>query len=104
MDKDIKSLIRQSAHFQEEDIDDSFFDKLDGEINPGSKVEIEWVDREETDKGYAFCLPNQLWDEGDIFLHITDVDNSEGIGDGEEVFIHLYKLGNMKKVKKISFR
>lgn len=47
----MNKLLNEINTYQNSDIDYDLFDKLQGEIELGAKVEIFWEDREETDKG-----------------------------------------------------
>ena len=97
----MKNLLKEIEDYQRTGIDDDLFDKLKGETFPGANVEILWKGREETDKGYVFVLPNQTWDEGDVCVHIPKPDNSDGMDDAPEVYIHISNLLSNKRVKKI---
>lgn len=100
----MKELLEQIRKFQEEDIDDDIiFDKCEGEIKEFCKVEVQWGDREESDYGYSFILPHQDSDIGDVCIHMTEVDNSDGIDAGDPVWIHIYDLTMLPRVKKVIF-
>ena len=88
----LETLLMQSVEFAEADISDTLFGKVLGEIKAGSKVEIYWKGREQPDYGYFFSIPEQDVQDGDIFIHVPQMDNSDGIGNGHEIHIHLYKL------------
>ena len=64
----MNKLLNEINTYQNSDIDYDLFDKLQGEIELGAKVEIFWEDREETDKGYIFALPHQDFDEYDVCI------------------------------------
>lgn len=97
----MNELLKEIEDYQNSEIDDNLFDKLEGETMPGAHVEIFWKKRDETDTGYVFVLPNQTWDEGDVCVHIPKPDNSDGMDDAPEVHIHISNLLSNKLVKKI---
>lgn len=104
MDTDLEKLLGEISFYQNsEDIDYDLFDKLKGfnSMELGDKVEIFWKDREDTDKGYLFSLPNQVTDEYDICVHVNNVDNSEGMGDAPDEYHHLYHLVSLERMLKI---
>lgn len=101
MQNNMKNLIKEIKKYQDIELEDSVYDKIDGEAIPGSNVEIHWVDRDEIDEGYIFTLPDQQWDEYDACVHIPSPDNSDGIDDAPEVHIHLLKLASFDRVEKI---
>lgn len=99
---ELKALLKEIWEFQEaEEIDNFLFDKVVGVLLPGSKVEVYWQDREYTDEGYVFTLPQQDANMWDICIHIPKMDNSDGIGEGEEAFVHLYSLLQLERVLKV---
>lgn len=78
MNKDIEDLLQQSAEYLREFTNDDLFNKVKGNAEPGSKVEITFKGQDEPDKGYIFTLPGQDVGEGDYFIHITDtVDGTD---------------------------
>lgn len=99
---ELKKLLKEINKFQTSEIDDELFDKVEGEIQPGTRVEVHWQERESPDEGYAFALPGQEPDEWDICIHIPEMDNSDGIGDGEPVWAHLYNIAKLPKVLKVA--
>jgi hypothetical protein len=102
MQTELKQLLEEISNYQNnDDIDYDIFDKVNGEIEAGSKVEIFWVDREQQDYGYIFQLPNQDTDEYDVCVHVPKMDNSDGMGDGDSVYKHLYSVVQLERVSKI---
>ena len=102
MDTELKQLLEEITNYQNnDDIDYDLFNKIKGKVCGGSKVEIHWVDRDQCDNGYLFLLPNQDKEQYDICIHVPKMDNSDGIGDGEEVFKHLYSVVSLERVTKI---
>ncbi|MEA1849223.1 hypothetical protein U9K52_09890 [Chryseobacterium sp. MHB01] len=103
MDKDLEQLLSEINFYQNSDVDYDNFDKIKGfdSMELGGKIEIFWKDREETDKGYIFNLPHQDSDEYDVCVHVTDVDNSEGMGDAPDEYHHLYHLVSLERIDKI---
>lgn len=97
----MKNLIKEIEDYQNSEMPDDLLDKLEGETMPGAHVEIFWKDREETDTGYVFVLPNQSWDEADVCVHVPKPDNSDGIGDAPEVHIHISNLLINERVEKV---
>ena len=97
----MKELLKQIKKFQNSDLPDDLFDKLEGDTFPAASVEVYWIDRDEADKGYVFVLPHQEADEGDVCVHIPQMDNSDGIGNGEPVYCHLSNILSNKRVKKV---
>lgn len=97
----MKELLKQIEIYQTLDLPENLFDKLDGETLPNASVEVIWFDREESDNGYIFVLPNQEADEGDVCVHIPSIDNSDGIGKGESIHCHLSNILTNKRVKKV---
>jgi len=105
--KELEDLLHEIIHFQEsEDVDYDLFNKVKNEekLIPGNKIEIWWTDRDEADNGYLFRLPHQQADEYDLCVHVTDVDNSDGMDDAPEEFHHIYHLVSLKRVKKINIK
>jgi len=100
----MQELLAQIEKYQTEDVPDDMFDKVIGEILPGAKVKVYWNDRIECDEGYAFVLPEQDAGVGDVCIHIPEMDNSDGIGNGEEIHIHLFEILTNERVKKVSFK
>ena len=97
----MKKLLEEITKFQNEDLPDDLYKKLSGEILPAASVKVYWIDRDEADRGYVFVLPHQRVDEGDVCVHVPQMDNSDGIGDGEPVYCHLSKILTNKLVKKV---
>lgn len=100
----LKELVSEIDHYQNsKDIDYDLFDKVDNESNliSGRVIVIEWHDRDNTDSGYLFQLPNQSDDGYDFCVHVNDVDNSAGMGDAPDEFHHLYHLVSLEDLKKI---
>ncbi len=82
---------------------DNHWNKIIGDINPGSSIEIKWEDGI-IDNGYLFSVPKCSPDEGDIFVHIPNPDNSAGMDSAPEVFCHLYNLMTNDLVKSIEIK
>ena len=101
MRAELKKLLDEINSYRNDDIDFELFDKVKGELYAGAKVEIFWSERDETDKGYIFVLPNQDIDEYDVCVHVPQMDNSDGMGDGDAVFKHLYSIVELERVSKI---
>lgn len=111
IDVDIKKLLVEISDYQ--DFNDE--SQEDGEVNldlfnilstdeiePGDRVEITWKNRDYTDFGYLFMLPNQDIDtEFDMCVHIPKPDNSEGMGDGPPAWLHLYELVKLEDIKEV---
>lgn len=87
------------------DLEAKHWRKLKGNVKPGSKIEIKWENRENEDLGYCFIIPEQelSYDEGDVFLHVTNVDNSGGIGKAPDVWVHLHNLLTNDLVESVTF-
>lgn len=101
---ELKELLEEIEFYQNSLTEDDYdvFDKLHGDLDAGSKIEIYWEDRDEFDEGYIFYLPNQNTDEYDCCVHVTNPDNSDGIGEsGYEVWKHLYNIASLERVCKI---
>ena len=103
MEKQLKELLEEIDYYHtSEDIDYDNFDKLsNSDPMPGQKVAIYWIDREFPDKGYLFQLPHQIVDEFDLCVHVTDVDNSDGMDSAPDEYKHLYSLVELERVDKI---
>lgn len=101
MEETIKELLQEITDFQNSEMPDDLFDKLEGETMPGAHVEIFWKDREETDAGYVFVLPGQDWDISDVCVHVPKPDNSDGMDDAPEVHIHIANLLINERVEKV---
>jgi len=97
----MEELLKEIEECQNSELDGKLFNKMQGEILPGSNVEIFWKGRQESDKGYVFVLPNQTYDEGDFCVHIPRPDNSDGMDNSQEVYIHIFNLISNKRVNKI---
>lgn len=97
----MKELLKQREEVLKRDFKEGTFDKIFGISDPGNKVEIFWKDRDFTDTGYLFSLPEMVPDQGDVFLHITNVDNSDGMDKAPDVHIHLLELASFDRVLKI---
>lgn len=97
----MKELLQQIEQFQNSDLPENLFDKVQGEILPGATVKVYWQDRKEYDEGYIFVLPGQSIDEGDACVHVPQMDNSDGIGNGDEIHIHLSQILTNERVKKV---
>lgn len=102
----MEEILAQIAFYQDAEIDDELFDKIKGTPRVGSKVTVKWVDREYDDHGYCFRLPIQDDEDDmlDLCLHITDVDNSDGIGEAPEVWIHLLNLLENERCDYVIFK
>ncbi len=102
MQTELKQLLEEISNYQNnDDIDYDIFNKVNGEINVGAKVEIFWADREQQDYGYIFQLPHQDTDDYDVCIHVPKMDNSDGMGDGDCIFKHLYSVVQLNRVSKI---
>jgi cold shock CspA family protein len=97
----MKELLQQIEQLRNSDLPENMYDKLKGDTLPGATVKVYWNDRKEYDEGYIFVLPGQYADEGDVFVHIPEMDNSDGIGNGEEIYIHLSQILTNERVKKV---
>lgn len=87
-----------------DDIEEPNFHKIIGNLSPGCRIEIEWLNLDFKDYGYAFVIPG-IWqedDEFDFFFHVPSPDNPGGIGDAPEVFGHIYDLMQNEQVRKIN--
>ncbi len=82
---------------------DEYWSKVRGETKSGSRVTIFWGERENEDTGYCFTIPTQIEGEGDVFVHVTNVDNSDGMDEAPDVWIHLYNLLKNNRVKRVIF-
>lgn len=102
----MKELLEQIENYLDVELEDSQLAKLLGH-NPeaGEKVEIFWVDRESPDYGYTFRLPMQDEDSDmlDLCVHITHVDNSDGMDEAPQEWIHLVNLLENERVEQIIF-
>jgi len=94
-------ILKELKKYQNINVTDKQFEKIEGETLAGAKVEIVWTGRGESDNGYLFALPCQSPDEGDVFVHVPFPDNSDGIGDADPQWLHLFNLLKNKRVKKI---
>lgn len=99
MSDELEKLLKAQELFLDQDFPDEYWNKIKGEAQPGGKIEIKWKEREFTDKGYFFALPDSDVEIGDICVHIPFPDNSDGIGDAPPVWINLYELVNNEQVK-----
>lgn len=101
----MEKLLAEIAFYQDAELDSYIYDKLSGTPKAGSKLAILWKDRECEDYGYCFRLPIQDDEDDmlDFLIHVTEVDNSDGIGDGHEEWIHLLSLLDNERVKKVVF-
>lgn len=80
---------------------EELFKKIEGDFDFGNKIEVQWVDREDSDYGYLFTLPEMDGELNDFFIHVPSPDNSDGIGPAPEVHIHALELASFERVKKI---
>ena len=90
--------------YSEIELTENHFNKLlVNKIKGGDKIAIYWSDRELPDYGYIFKLPSQ--DRDDIFdscIHVTHVDNSDGMDNGDEQWIHLGVLLTYERLEQIT--
>lgn len=93
----MQEILKELKKYQDITVTDKQFEKIKGSTLPGAKIEIYWNDRGENDIGYLFAFPCQFPDEGDVMVHIPRPDNSDGIGDGDPVWLHLYNLLKNKR-------
>lgn len=104
--KELNELLVQRQKMLDADITDNHFDKLKGEeTEAGSRCEIIWNDwgADYPDSGYLFDLPiGNSSDEADIFIHIPEPQNPEGMDTPPAVFLHLYDLMTNDQVKSIT--
>jgi len=102
MQQSLKELLDDISNYHDsENIDFDLFDKVKGELYEGAKAKVFWRDREQEDDGYIFCLPHQNADEFDACIHVPHMDNSDGIGEGEPIWKHLYSVVELDRVLKI---
>ena len=101
---ELEELIKGHEDFFNEDISDEDWDKVQGIIEAGAKIEIKWKGRQETDSGYLFALPESDVEISDIYVHVNQVSNEDGIGDADDVWINLYQLVNNDQVKWIKVK
>lgn len=87
------------------EVNEEHFNKMNGNPIPGDQITVVWTDRDEHDFGYVFTLP-QMDDADDLNLivHIPNPDNSDGMGDAPPVWIHLYELVKLDRVKEVAVR
>ena len=99
----MEELLEQIGNYQENDFFDLKVKLLVSDLKGGDKISIYWSDRENPDYGYVFKLPNQ--DEDDVFdmcVHVTHVDNSDGMDDAPQEWIHLATLLTLKTLEQIT--
>lgn len=102
MEKYLKELLDEINYFhQSEDVEYDLFDKIENYLEAGDRIEIFWKDRAFTDTGYIFRLPHQISDEYDLCVHVTEVDNSDGMDSVDDEFHHLYHLVALDRILKI---
>jgi len=73
--------------------------KLKGNAESGKKVAIKWTDRPKVDDGYIFTLPMCIEDEGDVFIHVPNPNNDDGMDSAPPVWIYLPTLLTLKRIK-----
>ena len=105
---ELDELLADRCKTIEVDIPSEWYKKIPewDTIEPGDKVTIEWTGeilKGVVDVGYIFQLP--MCDEDysmlDFFVHIPNPDNSSGIGDAPQVFVHLITLLQSELVETI---
>jgi len=103
VNSDLSTLIVAAAFFSAAE-DHQNFTKLKGRPHPGGECKITWNDREANDYGYFFRIPG-IHDlgsvDGDVFVHVPRPDNSDGIDDAPEQFMHLNDLLANERVKQV---
>ena len=99
----MKNLIKEIKKSIDIELTDAQECKIIGVVSAGKKVKVLWTDRETEDSGYSFCLPEQDPEIFDICLHITSVDNSDGIGDAPEEWVTLLNLLTFDRLKSVEF-
>jgi hypothetical protein len=90
----IKELMEEREKCLALNLEDKHWNKLKGNINPGSKIIVTWKEYPTGpfDFGYVFCTPECYSDEGDMFIHFQQTINPGGMDSGPEVYDHLYYL------------
>lgn len=83
------------------DIEDEWFNKMLFDPAAGDHIEIYWIDRENPDYGYLFTLPSQDISILDCCVHVPQMDNSDGIGYGEEIHLHLMEVLSNNRVEQV---
>lgn len=87
----IEELLIEHKEYFEIEINDSVLKKVRGSILAGNKIEITWKERRNQDYGYLFALPVSCGLD-DLFYHIPNPDNSDGIDDAPPVWGHFNAL------------
>lgn len=101
-------MLKEQKRCSELDVPDEWYAKIPGweKIKPGCRVNILWTGaglEGVEDDVYLFQLPfcDDQYDMLDFFAHIPNPDNSSGIGDAPQEFVHLIALLENKLVKTI---
>jgi len=98
MDRDLQKLYDDRKECLALDFEDAWLNKIFGqELAPGDKIKIVWTGdilEGVEDEGYLFQLPmcDDDPDMLDFFVHIPNPDNSGGIGDAPQEFVHFISL------------
>jgi hypothetical protein len=108
MNKDLLELLVQRQKLLDVEITEKHWSKLIGkETEPGRRCIVEWNDwgTDYPDEGYLFDLPiGNSSDEADIFVHIPEPQNPDGIDTPPAAFLHLYDLMLNDMVKRITIK
>lgn len=97
----MEEILKEIEEYAYYDLTQEQRDKLQGDPTLGGKIEIKWKDREYTDYGYAFQIPecDEDPDMQDFIIHVPKPDNSDGIDEATPVWVHLNSLLSNKRVK-----
>lgn len=103
MESIFKELHELREKWQDYDLSDKEFVKLEGEPKPGCKVEIHWGKDYEgiIDDGYIFVVDGMDADICDCFIHVSEQDNSGGKDRGEPEWDYMIQLMANEYCKKI---
>ena len=104
---EIKELFDKRDKYEDYDMEDHHFAKLDRECVEGAKILIYWVNEykqfdQTIDKGYLFVLPGMDAQICDCFFHVPNPENPGGKGEAPEEFGYLVELIINPLVEKIS--
>lgn len=88
------NLKSELEKYQYAELTDKQQAKLKGTLSFGAKVSIKWKGRTHRDVGYVFATPecDDDIDMLDVFVHVPEPDNEDGIGDAPAEWCHLNSL------------
>lgn len=99
----MEKILAEIAFYKDAETETHIYSKISGTPKAGCMLSIIWKDRQEEDYGYCFRLPIQDDEDEmlDLIVHVTQVDNSDGIGKAPEEWTHLLSLLENDRVEKV---